>query len=220
VTNITEITTVKAEVVDHGGAAGTEVTVTGDSAAAFSDAGIVKTETTAPPFYQSNTRSWKDFAGLINMTWRKGVTAFIDTGRYLLEAKAELERDVFESLVKRHLDFDSSVGRKLMAIAGNSIICVLDAAGAKVVRDAMSEAFAKALRAELPANPFAKLCEMDSGDIASRIHETVGAIKSRVIDEKLQALLPPKKFMQMVPAGADASGNRSYARKRDHRSRH
>ena len=72
---------------------------------------------------QSNTRSWEDFAGLINMTWRKGVTAFIDTGRYLLEAKAKLDRDVFESLVKRHLDFDPSVGRKLMAIAGNSVIC-------------------------------------------------------------------------------------------------
>lgn len=72
---------------------------------------------------QSNTRSWKDFAGLINTTWRKGVTAFIDTGRYLLDAKAELDRDVFESLVKRHLNFDPSVGRKLMAIAGNSVIC-------------------------------------------------------------------------------------------------
>ncbi|MGA8692640.1 MAG: hypothetical protein WB689_02130, partial [Xanthobacteraceae bacterium] len=100
-----------------------ELAVTGNSAIAFSDAEIAKAETTAPPSYQSNTRSWEDFAGLINMTWRKGVTAFIDTGRYLLEAKAKLDRDVFESLVKRHLDFDPSVGRKLMAIAGNSVIC-------------------------------------------------------------------------------------------------
>jgi hypothetical protein len=72
---------------------------------------------------QSNTRSWKVFAELINTSWRKGVDAFIATGRYLLEAKAELDRDVFEALEKRHLDFDPSVGRKLMGIAQNRLIC-------------------------------------------------------------------------------------------------
>jgi hypothetical protein len=82
---------------------------------------IVRAEPAAVP--QSNTRSWKVFAQLINTSWRKGVDAFLDTGRYLLEAKAELGRDVFESLVKQHLDFDTSVGRKLMAIASNSVIC-------------------------------------------------------------------------------------------------
>jgi hypothetical protein len=71
----------------------------------------------------SNTRSWKAFAELINTSWSKGAEAFIDTGRYLLEAKAELDRDLFESLVKRHLAFDTSTGRKLMRIAGDQIIC-------------------------------------------------------------------------------------------------
>ena len=69
---------------------------------------------------------------------------------------------------------------------------LLDAVGAKAFRNAMSKEFSKALRAELPANPFAKLCEMDPGAIASRIFETVGATKSRVISEKLQALVLPK----------------------------
>ena len=215
-------------------------------------------------------RTWNDFAGLINTTWRKGVTAFIDTGRYLLEAKAELDRNAFASLVTWHLDFDASVGRKLMAIANNSVICAhghklppswttiyeltklddevleagfaagvinpgikrrdvsalryrsevaepensaaeeetlaahwarvskadrpafFDAVGVRSFLDAMSKDFSQALRAELPSNLFAKLCEMDPGDIASRIFETVGATKSRVISKKLQALVVPK----------------------------
>jgi hypothetical protein len=71
----------------------------------------------------SNTRSWKVFAELINGSWRKGANIFIDTGRYLLEAKAELDRDVFDALVKQRLDFEASVGRRLMVIADTPLIC-------------------------------------------------------------------------------------------------
>jgi hypothetical protein len=73
--------------------------------------------------YQSNVRSWKDFAALINTTWRKGATAIIETGRLILAAKAELDRDVFDSLLKLRLDCGDSVARKLLRIADNEIIC-------------------------------------------------------------------------------------------------
>jgi hypothetical protein len=73
--------------------------------------------------YQSNVRSWKDFAALINTTWRKGAAAIIETGRLILAAKAELDRDEFDSLLKRRLDCGDSVARKLLRIADNEIIC-------------------------------------------------------------------------------------------------
>jgi hypothetical protein len=73
------------------------------------------------PGVSRNSRSWKDFAELIKDAWRKGAKAFIETGRYLREAKEEL--DDFEPFLKFKLDFDASVGRKLMCIAGNSVLC-------------------------------------------------------------------------------------------------
>jgi phage N-6-adenine-methyltransferase len=60
---------------------------------------------------------------------------------------------------------------------------------AKFTVEDVIAAFGDQLRAALPAKPFAKLCEMDPGDIASRIFETVGAAKSRTIITKLQAFL-------------------------------
>jgi hypothetical protein len=71
----------------------------------------------------SNTRSWKDFAALINAAWRKGAEAFIQVGRILLEAKEELSKDEFDSLLKSKLDLEASIGRKLMRSASNSILC-------------------------------------------------------------------------------------------------
>jgi hypothetical protein len=70
-----------------------------------------------------NTRTWKDFAALINGAWRKGAQAFIQAGQYLLEAKGELDRDNFGALVHFKLDFDSSVARKLIHVAENSRLC-------------------------------------------------------------------------------------------------
>jgi hypothetical protein len=78
---------------------------------------------TAPPSHQSNTRSRADFAKLINTSWRKGAAAVIETAQLIRDAQAELDRDVFDSHLKRQLDCGASVGRKLLCIAKNSIIC-------------------------------------------------------------------------------------------------
>src|SRR5947207_13283692 len=70
----------------------------------------------------TNTRSWKVFADLINTSWRKGAEAFFQTGRYLIEAKEELDRDQYGALIKLKLAFDQSVAKKLICIARNSVL--------------------------------------------------------------------------------------------------
>jgi hypothetical protein len=72
--------------------------------------------------HTSAARTWKYFAALINSAWRRSAAAFIQTGQYLLEAKAELDRDQFEALVRLPLDFDASVARN-MCIAGDRALC-------------------------------------------------------------------------------------------------
>jgi hypothetical protein len=83
---------------------------------------IFKAEAVASPSYQSNTRSWKDFAALINTSWRKGAEGFIQIGRYLIEAKEELDRDQYEALIRLRLAFNESTAKKLICIARNSIL--------------------------------------------------------------------------------------------------
>jgi len=83
----------------------------------------IKAKSTASPSYQSNVRPWKVFADLINTSWRKGAQSIIETSQYILDAKAELDRDVFDSLLKLRLDCGDSVARKLLCIAKNPVIC-------------------------------------------------------------------------------------------------
>jgi hypothetical protein len=70
----------------------------------------------------SNVRSWRDFVSLIRGLWRNGPYDFIAVG-LLLAAKEELARDALAAMIKDKLDFDSSVGRKLMRIATNATLC-------------------------------------------------------------------------------------------------
>ena len=70
-----------------------------------------------------NSRSSNYFADRINTAWRKGSEAIIEVGRYLCEAREELDRDQFEALLKFKLDFDASVGRKLKRIGENTLLC-------------------------------------------------------------------------------------------------
>jgi len=70
----------------------------------------------------SNTRSWKDFADLINCAWRKGPQAFIEAGQYLIEAKEELDRDQYTSLLKFEIAFSESTAKKLVGIARNRVL--------------------------------------------------------------------------------------------------
>jgi hypothetical protein len=69
-----------------------------------------------------NTRGWREFAELINGAWRKGAGAFIEAGRYLIEAKEELDRDQYDSLIKLRLEFDTSTAKKLICIGRNKIL--------------------------------------------------------------------------------------------------
>jgi hypothetical protein len=69
-----------------------------------------------------NARTWKHFAELINTAWRKSAQSFIDVGRYLNEAKEELDRDQFNSLLKFKLAFSESTAKKLLGIARNPIL--------------------------------------------------------------------------------------------------
>jgi hypothetical protein len=71
----------------------------------------------------SNARPWKFFVDEINTIWRKGAQDYIACGQYLIEAKEELHRNVFDAMVKTKLDFDASVARKLMCIAANPLLC-------------------------------------------------------------------------------------------------
>ena len=70
-----------------------------------------------------NVRSWKAFADAINHAWRKSAGDFIECGRLLEEANAELPRDAFNAMVKSKLDFVPSVARKLIRIAANRTLC-------------------------------------------------------------------------------------------------
>lgn len=71
----------------------------------------------------ANVRGLRFFADEINATWIKGAADFIRCGQLLIDAKAELQTDAFNALVKSKLAFDRTVGTKLMAIAANPTIC-------------------------------------------------------------------------------------------------
>jgi hypothetical protein len=73
------------------------------------------------PAAGSNTLSRAQHRGRINDAWLKGEAAYIETGRFLLAAKAELDRDAFKVLVKE-LDFDPANGRKFMRVAARPIL--------------------------------------------------------------------------------------------------
>src|SRR4051812_30754839 len=70
-----------------------------------------------------NVRPLTAFAEAINSAWRKGAACFIACGKLLTEAKEQHPRDAFNAMIKSKLDFDPSVGRKLILIASNDILC-------------------------------------------------------------------------------------------------
>jgi hypothetical protein len=74
------------------------------------------------PAVGSNTLSRAQHKDRINGAWLKGEAAYIETGKFLLAAKAELEPDAFKVLV-RELDFDPANGRKFMRVAARPILC-------------------------------------------------------------------------------------------------
>jgi hypothetical protein len=68
-------------------------------------------------------RSIDEWSSAIAVAWQKSTAAILETGRLLIEAKAELaEHGTWMTLVDRHLPFGQSTVNKLMAIAGNPVL--------------------------------------------------------------------------------------------------
>jgi hypothetical protein len=65
------------------------------------------------------TNGWAD---RINLAWRKSAAQIIETGQLLRQAKQVVDKGGFQKMVESQLDFDASVARKLMAIAGDERI--------------------------------------------------------------------------------------------------
>jgi hypothetical protein len=67
----------------------------------------------------SNARSQAYWSTAIRESWQKSTADIIETGALLLEARAELERDVFNAM---RLPFGRRTVQRLMAIAENSVL--------------------------------------------------------------------------------------------------
>jgi hypothetical protein len=61
--------------------------------------------------------SAKDWAVQISATWAKQVTAIVETGRLLIEAKKNLSRGEWLPMVKKQLPFSAATAEQLKAIA-------------------------------------------------------------------------------------------------------
>jgi len=73
---------------------------------------------------KANARPWSEHRDLINGAWAKGAASYIEAAKHLVDAKAELSRDEFKSLITLHeLNFDPSVSRKLLCIGENRLLC-------------------------------------------------------------------------------------------------
>jgi hypothetical protein len=71
------------------------------------------------PTLSVGTNGWAD---RINLAWRKSAAQIIETGQLLRQAKQIVDKGGFQKMVESQLDFDASVARKLMAIAGDERI--------------------------------------------------------------------------------------------------
>lgn len=63
---------------------------------------------------QADPEAW---ALRINAAWRRSLEAVIETGRLLIDAKAQLRHGQWQSLIDTQLDFSSDTAQRLMAIA-------------------------------------------------------------------------------------------------------
>jgi hypothetical protein len=69
-----------------------------------------------------NRTSTREFSDRIHAALRKGVEGILETGRLLIEAKAQVERGAFEAMVLEKLPFKLFTARRLMAIARNPLL--------------------------------------------------------------------------------------------------
>jgi hypothetical protein len=64
----------------------------------------------------------KEHAARINEAWQRGVSAVIETGLRIEDAKADLSYGEYEKMVRTHLHFSPQTALKLRAIASNKVL--------------------------------------------------------------------------------------------------
>ena len=69
-----------------------------------------------------NTHTPEEWAKRITTAWQKSVESIIETGRLLIEAKAELPHGEFENMINEKLPFGSRTAQRLMKIADHPIL--------------------------------------------------------------------------------------------------
>lgn len=70
----------------------------------------------------SNVRSRREWAEIISTDWRRSIDSIIQTGRDLLEAKAELSRDEFSQMINEDLYFSPDTAQSLMRIVRHPMV--------------------------------------------------------------------------------------------------
>ena len=68
------------------------------------------------------SRSRSSHARLIKEAWQKGVGSIIETGKRLIEAKAELIHGVWLDMIRDDLPFSSGTASRLMKIAEHEVV--------------------------------------------------------------------------------------------------
>jgi hypothetical protein len=66
--------------------------------------------------------SREEWSRCIAAAWAKGVEAFVETGRQLIEAKRALDYGKFLDMIENDLPFSASTAERLMAIAKNTVL--------------------------------------------------------------------------------------------------
>jgi hypothetical protein len=79
------------------------------------DRSIVITHETAEP-------EWQHWVKRIHGSWQKAVESIVETGKLLLEAKAELNHGEFIRMIEKHLPFKARTAERLMKIAEHPVI--------------------------------------------------------------------------------------------------
>jgi hypothetical protein len=148
------------------------------------------------PAARSNVLSRAQHKDRINGEWLKGETAYIETGKFLLEAKEQLEPNAFKVLVKE-LEFDPATGRKYMRVAARPILC---APGHKIP-------LSWTIRYELSKLDDDKL---NAAIADGRVHlkmtrkDAIAIRKPPQPDKDSQAAAPPKSKVEIAKAALNA----------------
>ena len=83
---------------------------------------IFETSPQAPASARKNAPDCLSWASKIKTAWQETVANIVETGRLLIEAKAELAHGRFEHMVQRQLPFSPRTARMLMKIAEHPIV--------------------------------------------------------------------------------------------------